>query len=468
MSLSRYSSDSEFANRVLASLTADERGYFIACTDIFHDKQYNVNGRPSVSSQLQNTVILNLTKSITASDFGAGAGNWDCNIVSLPFITTQNMQTVVDNGFNVELPTTLFNPVVGGVTCIGGASGLPLSWTSTPGTQWTTLNANTAIFPQYTGSSTDPVSRVYYQILSIGMEIINATPELYRGGNVVRYRVPTQGRAVPIAPYDPTTPYVAWPAFPRENFRCFPLPPSSASFASQYPDSVIDEAVEGSYQMHTLQDNVSDFYVSGNERVFFSSPDAAQGTFGNSLISASTFSTSADYDLPLIRGDFDIVGSYFTGLTPQSILTIRYRVVLSQVPSSSDAFLSSLSKMSPPANDELDMLVSKVQNLFLPGIRAGMNPEGEWWNTVVKSLGRVAKASGKSALKTALNVGLQEARIAAKVSPEATAALQLAIETSKMFNKKKKKPQQKQGQRSNKPSNGPKTPQAGMINSGKK
>lgn len=271
MSLSRYSSDTDFANRILSSLTDDERGYFIACTDIFHDKQYNVNGRPSVSSQLQNTVVLNLTKTVTAADFGQ-TGNWDVNITSLPFITTQVMTGVIDTGYTVEPASSPSLPSIGGVTFVGGATGVDLPYVGSAAAQFTNLNADLAIYPQWNGSSTVPIARPYYQILSIGLEIINATPELYRGGNVIRYRVPTQGRAVPISIWNPISPtqYANWPLQARENFRCYPLPPSSAALASQYPDSIIDEAVEGSYQMHTLQDDVSDFSAAGNERVFFS------------------------------------------------------------------------------------------------------------------------------------------------------------------------------------------------------
>lgn len=464
MSLSRFSSDTEYANKILSSLTENERGYFIACTDIFHDKQYNVNGRPSVSSQLQNTVVLNLTKTVTGSDFGA-VGNWDVNIFSLPFITSQVVVGTLDTGFTVESAAPAAVKTIGGVTFVGADTGTPLDLPTIAATNVTNLDCTTAIFPDWNNTASVPIARQYYQILSMGIEIINATPELYRGGNVIRYRVPTQGRAAPIAVFGTIEPYSQWPNIPRENFRCYPIPPSTPGLASQYPDSVIDEAVEGSYQMHTLQDNVSDFYVTGNERVFFSSPNPPSGTIANSLLSASVLQGGIDYDPPLARGDFDIVGSYFTGLTPQSILTVRYRVVMSQVPSSSDSFLSSLSKMSPSANEDLDMLISKVQNEFLPGIRAGLNPAGEWWKTVVKGLGKVAKATGKSALKTALNVGIREGQmLASAVSPEAGHAFNYAV--AAMQQERQKQRQKQQSKSKVKPKPGPRSSTA-LINSGK-
>lgn len=462
MSLSRFSSDSELAQRILSSLTPDERGYFIACTDIFHDKQYNINGRPSVSSQLQNTVVLNLTKTVTAASFGLAGSDWDLNVVSLPFITSQHLDSAVDRGATVEQGTPFSTKTIGGVTFSAAYAGTPIDWVTRGQAQMASLNADQAIYPTFTGTATDNLVRPYYQILSIGMEIINATPELYRSGNLIRYRVPTQGRQVPISPFNSAvSPYDSWPNTPRESFRCFPLPPSNAGLASQYPDSIIDEAVYGSYQMHTLQDNVSDFFVAGNERVFFSSPlTAASGTNANALMSSSVFQSGIDYDPPLLRGDFDIVGTYFTGLSSQSVITVRYRIVLSQVPSSSDSYLSSLAKMSPPENPELDMLISRVQNEFLPGIRAGMNPAGEWWKAVVNNLGKVAKSAGKSALKAALNTGIQTTRTAVKqLNPALVAPFDQTVKLLAV--PKKKKP--------SKPNNNNKLKaKQGLSNTGKK
>lgn len=380
---------SPVAAEMLDKLSPDEKAYFIACTDIFHDKQYNVIGRPSCSSQLQNCVTLNLTRSFASEDFGLVGQTWDVNFVSLPFITTQLVANCADWGFELEPPgvgANAFN--IGGITAFAAPSGTPVLPPVNPSSV-VSLNANTAIFPSYTGSASNPVARVYYQILSMGFEAINATPELYRSGNVIRYRVPTQNRSLPIGVNNPyLTPL--WPSSPRESLHVIPLPPTTSSFATQYPDSVIDEAISGTYSMHTLQDQVSDFYVTGNERILITSPVIPTPGQYNSYCSSSLFTTAADYDPPFVRGDFDMVGAYFTGLAPQSVITIRYRIILSTVPSSSDTYLSSLAKMSPPSNPELDRLISLVQNEFLPGIPAGMNPKGEWWKVVLKGVTKAA------------------------------------------------------------------------------
>ncbi len=381
--------------KILSSLTPDEMAYFIACTDIFHDKQYNVNGRPSASAQLQNCVTLNLSTTFTCEDFGLPTTqNWDLNIVSMPFITTQWMTNVIDSGYNLQLPAVPNYFQIGGLTAFAAPSG-DATIPPTSSDRVNTLNANLALYPSYVSNDTNvPVKRSFYQILSMGFECINATPELYRSGSVIRYRVPTQGREVAVAIAKASFPDV-WPTRARESIRCYPIPPTTSGFATQYPDSVIDEAVNGTYAMHTLQDSVSDFYVTGNERVGLFSPTTPTGDgVSNGYASSSLLNNVHDADPPLARGDFDMVGSYFTGLTPQSVIQIRYRVILSVVPSSSDTYLTSLAKMSPPENPKLNRLISLVQTEFLPGIPVGMNPKGEWWKIVLRGVAKIAPKLG--------------------------------------------------------------------------
>lgn len=415
---------------ILERLTPDEKAYFIACTDIFHDSQYNVVGRPSSSTQLQNCVILNLSRTFTPSDFAlTPSAKWDLNICSMPFITSQIMTNVIDTGFAVAQTAAPVACRWGGLTAFANNSGFATLPPSATG-NCVSLNADTALFPEYRGTAEAGVTRKYYQVLSVGFECINSTPELYRSGTVIRYRVPTQGRPVPIALES------TYPTAIRDSYRCYPAPPFTSSQATQYPDSVLDEAVKGAYCMHTLQDQVSDYYLSGNERVFISTPLAATDT-GNAFISTSALGTTYDYDPPLVRGDLDMVGCYFTGLTPESVIQVRYRIVLSIVPSSSDSYLVSLAKMSPPANPDLDRLISLVQNDFLPGIPVGMNPKGEWWKVVLNGVAKIAP-------KVGMAVGMPKAgKVIGKAANVAPQIIEGVRKQQRNTQKNKKKPQPK-------------------------
>lgn len=369
-------------NKYFNSLTPDERAYFIAMTDPFHDEPYNVIGRPSMSRQLQNTVVLNLERSFSRSDFpSVPAGPWDLNVCSMPFLARQIVSSCDDLGFRLTPAAT---PVI---STWGGL----MAWGVPPGADTVTPSSNTVptlldptpfFFPGYTPVSPS-VKRIFYEVLSIGLELVNATPELYKGGSLIRYRVPTQGRLSSVAVDDPMG------NLKRESYS-YPLPPSSSKEAMQYPDAVLAPASEGSYQIHTCQDAVSDYYLSGNEAVHFRANDTPGALQGNTWTSASTMvPTTYDYDPPMVRGDFDMVGTYFTGLSDQSVITARYRIVFSSVPSSTDSQLVSLAKVNPEANPKLDALVSHVQSLFPPGVPVSMNPRGEWFRKVMQIAKRV-------------------------------------------------------------------------------
>lgn len=368
-------------DKFYSTLTPEERAYFIATTDIFHDTPYNVIGRPSSARQLQNTTVVNLEKTISKDTFGLGPGTWDCNIVSLPFVTKQVLMSDNDYGFYLNQATSPVFNTWGGVTYWGVPSGTDTVVPSSLAPAHT-LDATDFLYPGIIfGNSSPPVSRLYYEVLAIGMEIWNTTPQLYRGGSVIRYRVPTQGRKSTIG--------VDAEGFASEDYEMysFPLPPSSSEEAMQYPDSILADATEGSYQIHTIQDDESDFRVTGNDRVHFRGVSVPSPTVinGNSWVSARVLNASTyDYDPPLVRADMDIVGSYFTGLSEQSTLTVRYRLIISTVPSSDQAQLVSLAKLNPQQNYKLDALISHVQQQFLPGVPVSMNPKGEWFKQVLK------------------------------------------------------------------------------------
>jgi len=380
-------------DKFYSSLTPDERAYFIAVTDIFHDKPYNVIGRPSLSTQLQNTTVVNAEHTFTLDDFpnlkATAPTSWDLNITSLPVFTSITVENVRDNGYDIIPVLSIADYRIGGVTAWASPAGVSTWDPATALDPPVTINSDQFFFPNYVYTTTwgVPIRPVYYEVLSAGMELWNVTPDLYAGGSLVRYRVPTQCRKAARYVDNPGVIPPVTVTTPRSEFWCMPMPPNTSTEATFYPDSIVANAKEGSYQMHTVQDQVSEYRLTGNERFYFG-PNADWGaTFGNVFLSASAISPTYDYDCLTVRGDFDMVGSYFTGIPPESKITLRYRIIVSTVPSAEDPQLLSLAKVSPDANFKLDSLISHVQAEFLPGVPVSWNPKGEWFKKVL-SIGK--------------------------------------------------------------------------------
>lgn len=378
-------------DKFYSSLEPSQKAYFIAVTDIFHDKPYSVIGRPSLSTQLQNTTVINAERTFSLDDFpnlkATAPASWDLNVTSLPCFTSFTIENVDDSGLVINPAALVADYRVGGVTAWAAPAGVPTWNAFTVVDPPVTVNSDSFFFPNYSYTSPFNASYkpVYYEVLSAGIELWNTTPDLYKGGSLVRYRVPTQNRKA-TRYVNLTTPAIG-ASHPRSEFWCMPSPPNTSSEACFYPDSVVADAKEGSYQMHTLQDQVSDYRMTGNERMYIGPNSEFSPQLGNAFISASAISSTYDYDCLTVRGDLDMVGTYFTGLTPESKLTLRYRIVVSTVPSGDDPQLLSLAKVSPDANPKLDSLISHVQADFLPGVPVSWNPKGEWFKKVL-SIGR--------------------------------------------------------------------------------
>ncbi len=373
-------------DQYFSELNPEEQAYFIACTDIFHDLPYNVIGRPSMSRQLQNTVTLNLERTITKADFPAlPAGNWDVNMVSLPWITSAAFRTSVDLGSGIDNTiVAAANMFAGGIMCFAAGTGLPtFSYLTTP--NYISLTADGLLYPQ---GMTNNSLVTFYEILAMGFEVYNVTPELYVGGSLVRYRIPTQNRKAQRQIRGPASNVTT-------EVYGIPAIPTTESMATQYPDSVVADAKDGTYQQHALQDAVSDFRMTENLSAEFTPITIAPAAPTDSNCWLTTATDSYVQLCPVYRGDFDICGAYFSGLPEQSVLKIRYRVIVSTVPNSTNSQLVSLAKTSPPDNPRLTQLISQIQHQFPAGIPVSMNPKGEWWRRVVRKVADVAPAIGE-------------------------------------------------------------------------
>lgn len=378
------------AQKILDGLSPDEHAYFVASTDIFHDTPYTCHGRPSKSRRRQVTVCYNLERSYSITDFPSlnPANNWDLHVASFPWLTTHQFQAAVDPGTFLKPPVTASFTGLGGVTCCATQAGttfLPSAMFSTAYLPTSgPLTISSTQWPSY--ATATPFERYQYEVVSAGFEAVNVTPQLYKSGSVIRYRVPSLGyqstQLTPIATSTGAMPITIMPA-----------PPFNPQQATLYTDSVVASASEGSYQMHTRQYDSSAKYSDASPlELYWPTVDL---TNGNTWVSRDTFLKGVENTMaPTIIGDLDQVGSYFTGLSPQTIITIRYRTIISFVPMSLDTTLAALATQSPPFNPKLDELISLIQMDLPPGVPVTMNAKGDWWRDILGATAKYAPAIG--------------------------------------------------------------------------
>lgn len=375
------------AAKIFATLTPDEQAYFIASTDIFHDTPYSCHGRPSQSRVRQVTVTYNYEQNISISSFPSlnNTQPWDANFVSFPWVSTHSFTAVNDNGSIMVQPTNITFDNFGGLTSCATQTGTTWTPASLGATSYLPpsgpLSVTSSQWPTY---PVGPYERFQYEVISAGYEIVNTTPELYQGGALIRYRVPTGSMTGAIVSS-------AFTGITQMNV--FPLPPTTPSLAMLYPDSILDKASEGTYQMHTRQCD-SQRRFSGPDPIEVYSP-TINALDGGSFVSKYIFTQASGVaNSPVLLSDFDTIGTYCTGLSPQTTLALRYRVIISFTPASYDATLVSLATESPPYNPKLDELISLIQMELSPGVPVHQNAKGDWWRTVLEYTAKFAPVMG--------------------------------------------------------------------------
>jgi hypothetical protein len=398
---------------IFQKLTPEQRAAFTACTDPFHDTSIPLSGMPSSSSVKQTTMEINLTRTLTASTFGVASGAWDVNIALGPLLTSHAVCAVNDYGRHIEYKTPERALFFGGLMCWGVAEGnttfLPSSFGSPA-----RLDIDNLLWPQIDTNPNTYISRQQYYVISSAFEVCNVTPNLYIGGSLVRYRVPTQGKLGALYRENPTGVPVQNPTSARTMSTMMPLPPCRVSDALLFPGAHTDNAQAGTYSITTKQGHDAVYRFTDDGQVFFD-PIDPPSVAGNTWYSASGFNTSYDYTTPVVTGNNDMVGCYFYGLPFESILQVKLKVYISLIPNPGDGQLLLLAKDSPEYNPKLDQLISHVQHDFPAGVPFNMNPKGEWWKKVM-SIGKkvapsiiplardIAEGNVAGALSTGANV----------------------------------------------------------------
>lgn len=167
-------------------------------------------------------------------------------------------------------------------------------------------------------------------------------------------------------------------------------PPDSIAAALRLPQSKQWGAEAGCYVtscLHTsnigtengeplglfLTDNTSTPQQALCSNITFINPPAIGGSTFVPVIQALKIS------------EFDLCGAFFTGLTPQTVLTINWNVVVERFPSNDDLDLVVLANPSPELDDIAVKFYSHAIKELPTGVPVAMNGFGDWFKDVVST-----------------------------------------------------------------------------------
>jgi len=464
------------------ALSPDGYNFVIQNLDSFHDRSFPPTGDPDICTARSVTRCIQLSQDVTSSQ---GDGLWDLDIFFLPL--TAGVYMTPGGPSNPQSEFRCFTSGSGGAIADSSYAvyTTPLAATmnviqAPAGVDWK-LDTSSVCLQQSTIGLPNTVAADQFRLVGCAYEVVNNTPELYRGGSVATYRSPSNpspafwwftnwtgtqnvtttettkvklssvqmelsptfrpplGKVQEMAPPIETlfspfqiqrTPVVTGPVVS--------LPPSNLADINFLPGSLTWGAEDGVYQTITRNE------INNPPINTLASFGAAVNNYGTQSIinsrncwlpdpavcTANGTRYYSNYALP-----YDCCGSKFTGLDPHSTLTITVRYFVESFPTPTNEVLASLSRPSPKYDPIAFNIYSMAMDSLPVACTQGENPFGEWFKGVLSEVAKWAAPVGN-----ALATIFPPAAAIGKVVGTAAGAVNTLIPAEK---KKKKKEKQK-------------------------
>lgn len=232
-----------------------------------------------------------------------------------------------------------------------------------------------------------------FRLVAAGFEVVNTSPELYKGGTVTCWRTPFQRST--------TNGFVLGSSRSIMVNMANWIPTTQAG-AQLYPNSRTWGAADGVYSVATNSDTENPFVTLVPNTPFVTDQPSAGGLValsqaGTGQIAYSHFNTivSPDGIGNLAQNlSFDYHGAIFTGLDPNANLQVTVKYMIERIPTIAEPDLLVLSR-APTGFDPtaLEIYSRCMQNLPV-GVPVGENPLGEWFSDVLSIVGEWAPKLG--------------------------------------------------------------------------
>lgn len=351
----------------LAGVEEDSLDAVLNLCNPFPDSTVKRLGWPDSKAIGSVVVVDTYEQTITQPAGLAASETWDAHIAMLPVAFT----SVFGGTGNI---TT--GGAVGGTAAVLAdvASSLVIK-TSVTGGLMDPLVVAGAKQARYVYSYGAQAQGSMHRIVAQGLEIVNTTAELYKGGMAYGYRYAAANKN---GFWSPSA------AAPISGVCTFTgAPPDTPADIVNYGNTYEGPARDGAYVINCPSDMTNDLVVNPGAYTFFLATPGAQ---------------SSNYTLAQGAGTVNgwcFAGSFLTGLAQGSSLVVRYRTYLEVFPLPSDG--NNLIRLTNPTVAR-NPIVDEILNVVLRDMPAGCpythNPLGEWFNSLMESIEAIAPMVG--------------------------------------------------------------------------
>lgn len=265
------------------------------------------------------------------------------------------------------------------------------------GDNWQTQSATEyedGAFPRSYGAGT-------YRLIATGLEVVNTTASLYKGGSVTCYRSPCPksnltGKTINLSGGTITNSLGSFPVGV--------LPPSTEADAALYPNSRTWGAEKGIYLVGAMNSTDNPYFTpSPGISGLLSPTSSTQMETGTGwvaylprILAADADASNADLSACSTVWPWDISGAIFSGLNQNSTLQVTVRYYIERHPSIAEPDLLVLAKTPCPYDPMIQEIYARAMHQLPVGVPVGMNPLGEWFNEVLDAVATWAPELGSA------------------------------------------------------------------------
>jgi len=382
----------------------DAQNWLKVAVDPFHDYNVQLAGIPDNDSQSSAIQMVPKVYQITAPA-GLDAGEtWSAHIATLPLASTHLAnsywrQDVTDatGDASLNVGDNTWEGPVGTITVIThgdnpgtyGTGNMSYPVTKHQGLDFgLDANATPAKRTSVAFSLDDDNKATMKKLIAGGFEVHNDTAALYKQGSVTVY---SSGQGIQ-RDCSRVRYGSASVDYNDQNIRRSRQPPESKAAAGSMPDARTFEAAEGCYVPIRLGDDTH-YSISTRSNFATESYDTTDssvetaGFITRPLDTAFVYKKFTGMHRPL---DIETTGAYFSGLSPETTLTLTVKFVIELCPTTANPsmlYMASPTALYCPRAIEL---YHQLIRAMPPGVPVNFNAKGDWFRMATKVIGDIA------------------------------------------------------------------------------
>lgn len=229
----------------------------------------------------------------------------------------------------------------------------------------------------------DLAQKAPFRVIAQGLELVNISADLYRGGSTFAYR-----SEAPVQYCCPWTSQAPSGALTQTAaFDVTLSPPTQPSDIVDWPNTYVGDGRDGLYVINTPTCRENEPKIFRGRDVLFMDDPNGYGEVGRYVAGSGG------------HNGWCLAGGFMSGLAQNSSILLKHRVFLEIFPSakpSSDSFsLVRLSDKCTPYSPAIMEVLAQVLRDMPAGCPYTENPLGEWFQDILEHISAIAPTVGK-------------------------------------------------------------------------